>query len=315
MHTNVEIIVREGQRVITHHKGHNVWVDPGREYLARTIAMTSPITTTTPGTVDLVASFPALTNEFFRIRIGHSMGLVEYRVQLASPASAAALLSQINAQVSGLTASLGGGNGLIFTPSAPVGVEIVSGTALARLGVSPAFYQPSGMTSTPLDTRRVKYMGFGIGSKLQSLAAANDPPLGTAYPPGFDPNATAGNAYDKDFPKGPLITSLERPVRITGGADPYPGDPADVWLVQAPKFTSYIVSPGVIRFHGVVDCPAGDMVYAPFTLMPVSEVGLFLSDADVNDAYNAGKLVAYHSFGTIPFTSGVTVDLSWTVSF
>lgn len=315
MHINVEITVCEGDQVVDRRVGHNVWVDGGREYLARTIALLSPITGTPPGSVDLVANFPELTNEFFYLRVGHPTGSVEYRVQLASPLHSGQLLGQINAQIDGATASLGGGNGIVFTPAAPTGIEIVGGSALVKLGLAPTVVPPSGMTTTPIDTRRVKYMGFGIGSTLQNTLIAANPPLSTSYPPGSDPNATSGNEYDKLFPKAPLISSLERPVRISGGINPYPGDPGDVWLVQSPKFSSFISGVGVIKFHGVVDAAGGDMLYGPFTQMPLSEVGLFLSGSNVNDAFNAGKLVAYYSFGTILLTVGLRMELIWTVSF
>jgi hypothetical protein len=81
---------------------------------------------------------------------------------------------------------------------------------------------------------RVKYIGFGIGGNRQAHAIVS--PLSDAYPAGFDPQATAGNAYRKEYPIDPLIETLERPVRISGGSLPYnwPPDPGDVWLVQPP---------------------------------------------------------------------------------
>jgi hypothetical protein len=315
MSINVEITVRRHGRIVDRREGHNIWVDSGREYLARAIAFTNPLSGTTPGSVDLVANFPTLTTEFFYFRVGHHTGAVDYRVQLASPADATELLSQINAQIPGAVASLGAGNGLVFTPAAATGLELMSGSALSRLGLVPEKITPAGMTSTPLETGRVKYMGFGIGGRLQGSSTAFAAPYDTSYQPGEDPNATAGNKYDTRFPTAPSIASLERPVRISGTEDPYPGDPADVWLVQDPKFTSFIAGTGIIKFHGTVDGPSGDIAYGSFTDVPLSEVGLFLSDADVNDAYNVSKLVAYHSFATILFTAGTQMELVWTVSF
>lgn len=158
-------------------------------------------------------------------------------------------------------------------------------------------------------------MGFGIGGNRQTIPSAVAPPLSVSYPSGSDPNATTGDEYKREFPSDPLITSLERPVRISGGSLAYPGDPADVWLVQDPNFVSYVPMPGVMSFHGVVNAAAGDMLYGPFTEMPLSEVGLFLSDSNVNNAFNAGKLVAYYSFDTILLNPNTKMELVWTVSF
>ena len=313
MHANVHITVYKDDKIIDVREGHNVWVDGGREYLARAIAFDSPVLATTEGTVDLVSSFPALTTERFIVRVGTPGSSLEYTVLLSSPANAAARLAQINAQIFGLTASLGGSNGLVITTDVPTTVELVAGTALGPLGLQPEFISPAGYTTTPLDVQRIKYMGFGIGGINQTSLVASLPPVSTAYPPGFDPNATTGNEYRKEHPLDPLITTLERPVRISGGVVPYPGDLADVWLVESPKFMNFIPSPGVMSFHGFVN--GGDMLYPPFTVMPLSEVGLFLSDADVSSAYNPGRLVAYYSFGTIPLSAGLSLELVWTVSF
>jgi hypothetical protein len=315
MHANVYINVWKDGKIIDHRRGHNVWVESGRAFLAQAVTYDSPVLSTTEGTVDLVASFPTLTDETLILRVGHTTGHVETLVTLSSPVDSTALLSQINAQVAGFTASLGGSNGLVLTTDNPTTVEIVAGTAMPKLGLIPEFVAPAGYTTTPLETRRIKYMGFGIGGVGQSSVVSAVPPVSTAYPPGADPNATTGNEYRKEHPLDPLITTLERPVRVTGGVAPYPGDPADVWLVQDPKFVNYIITPGVMSFHGFVDGAAGDMLYGPFIEMPLSEVGLFLSDADIHSDYNPGKLVAYFSFGTIMLTLGVKLELVWTVSF
>jgi hypothetical protein len=315
MHANVHITVFRGDKIVDVREGHNVWVSTGREYLAKAITYDSPALSTTEGFVDLVGSFPPLTTETIVVRLGHHTGHIETTVVLASPPDMATLLTQINGQLAGLTASVGGSNGLIFTTDSPTTVELVAGTALRPLGLQPEFIAPSGYTTTALETRRIKYMGLGIGGVGQSSAVSALPPVSTAYPPGFDPHGTSGNEYRKEYPLHPLITTLERPVRISGGVSPYPGDPADVWLVQDPKFVSYIPMPGVMSFHGLVDTVGGDMVYGPFIEMPLSEAGLFLGDANTHSDYNPGKLVAYYSFGTLMLTVGTRLELVWTVSF
>lgn len=315
MHANVHITVFEGDKIVDQREGHNVWVSGGREYLAKLVTFDSPLVSTLEGSVDLVGAFPAITDEWLIVRIGYHTGMIEYRVTFSSPPDVATLLAQIDAQTSGMTPSTGGGNGLVLTSDAPTSVEIVAGTAMVLLGVIPHLAPPAGYTTTPLEDRRVKYMGFGIGSNRQSLPTVGAPPLSVSYPPGFDPHATTGDQYKREFPLDPLISSLERPVRVSGGSLVYPGDPADVWLVQDPDFISYVPMPGVMSYHGVVDAAAGDMLYGPFTEMPLSEVGLFLSDSNVNDAFNVGKLVAYYSFDTILLTPNTKMELVWTVSF
>ena len=160
------------------------------------------------------------------------------------------------------------------------------------------------------DDRRVKYIGFGIGAASQQLLTqVNNPPISTAYP--------GSNTYKKEYPTGPLIEKLERPVRISGGSTAYPGAPADVWLKQPPVPGFRTIFPagttGEVVFRTVVDGTSGDIVYPPFTSMPLSEIGLFLSDADVN-AYD-GNLVAYFSFVTILFPAGAQLEVSWKVRF
>lgn len=164
----------------------------------------------------------------------------------------------------------------------------------------------------PYEDRRVRYMGFGIGSdRQQQLGMANTPPIGTAYP--------GTNTYNKDYPIDPLIITLERPVRISGGSTPYPGVGTDVWLKEPPPpgfMTVFPVGTGEVIFRSLIDgtlTGSNDIVYPPFTQMPLSEVGLFLSDADVNVPF--GQLVAYFSFVTIVFPVGAQLEVSWKVRF
>lgn len=316
MHANVHINLVKDGKVIDSREGHNVWVDIGREYLTKLITFDSPINSTTEGTVDMVADFPldALAGTtFLDVSRSHVDGTIETRITLVDPTDAATLLIQLNDQVDGMAFTLGGSNGLVLTPDAQVPVEIRGGSAIETLGLLPQYVTPAGMGTTPLETRHVTFIGFGIGGTQQSSAMAFLPPIIDAYPPGADPNATTGTEYNKDFPMSPPITSLERPVRVSGGTVPYPGDPGDVWLVSDPKFVSYVVVPGIISFHAVLTSP--DVVYPPFLEMPLSEVGLFLEDSSLNSDFNAGKLVAYYSFGTLLLTTGVNMELVWTVSF
>src|ERR1700761_419955 len=69
---------------------------------------------------------------------------------------------------------------------------------------------------SPLTTERddrIRYMGVGIGgNRQQMLSIANNPPYSVSY--------TGSNAQtDND----PTLARLERPVRISGSTDAYPG--------------------------------------------------------------------------------------------
>lgn len=169
---------------------------------------------------------------------------------------------------------------------------------------------------TPERNERVRYMGVGIGGVEQALLSiANSAPLSTSYPAGSDPHATTGNEYSDTYPIDPLIGTLERPIRVTGGSTAYPGDPGDVWLIDAPNFWSTHASLYELTLHGLLDGPAGDVIYAPFTQMPLSEVGLFTDEAGVDISDPFSPLVAYFSFDTIVMTTDVVLELVWSVKF
>ena len=92
----------------------------------------------TEGTVNLVSAFPSLTTETLLIYVD---GGALQTVTLATPADDTALLGQINAGLTGATASLGTGtpNGLVITSDttgASSSVQIGAGTANTALGIS-----------------------------------------------------------------------------------------------------------------------------------------------------------------------------------
>lgn len=153
---------------------------------------------------------------------------------------------------------------------------------------------------TPERDDRIRYMGVGIGGTRQlALAVANAVPLVTAYP--------GSNAQtDTD----PTLTTLERPVRLSGSSDPYPGQGADVWLgqVQAPATHGTATEVTFKRLFTQVE-----ISYNPFLTVPLSEVGLFTAAASVN-VYN-NLLVAYDTFDTLSKTNAFELEVDWTVRF
>ena len=162
----------------------------------------------------------------------------------------------------------------------------------------------------PQETHRIRYLGLGIGGK-NAAGPAYGAAFLAAYPPGHDPNATAGNAYDRTSPLAPYIGSLERPIRVTGGTTPYPGAPTDSWLLGPPNISTCYRDINSVTFEITVDCTGGQFVYGPIPFAPVSEAGLFHSGASVHAPY--GVPVAYVNFATIILTNASVVRFSWTV--
>lgn len=156
---------------------------------------------------------------------------------------------------------------------------------------------------TPERNDRIKYMGFGIGGTRQvAPSIANAPPMSVAYP---------GTNAQTDL--DPTVTTLERPVRIsgstTGPTDPYAA--GDVWLgtVQAPAIHS---TPHEVTFRRIFT--QTEISYATFTSVPLSEVGLFTSAAvPIGQPFNT--LVAYDTFDTISKTGAFEIEVEWTVRF
>jgi hypothetical protein len=154
--------------------------------------------------------------------------------------------------------------------------------------------------AVPERNDRIQYMGLGIGGTQQlALAVANAAPLVTAYP--------GSNAQtDTD----PTVTTLERPVRVSGGSTAYPGVGGDVWLAQVQAPPTF-VPPTSATFSVLFQ--ESDVSYSPFLSVPLSEVMLFTSAASISVWNNTG--VAYDTFDTISKTDAFDLEVSWTVRF
>lgn len=169
---------------------------------------------------------------------------------------------------------------------------------LAKL-ISLVSYGPD----TPERNDRIKYMGFGIGGTRQvAPGVANSPPMSTAYP-----GLNAQTDLD------PAVTTLERPVRVSGSttipSDPY--NPADVWLgtIQAPPIHN---TASQVTFRRLF--MQTEISYSSFLTVPLSEVMLFTSAANpVGQPFNTG--VAYDTFDTLSKTGALELELEWSVKF
>jgi len=153
---------------------------------------------------------------------------------------------------------------------------------------------------TPVRNDRVKYMGVGIGGTAQNaLSTANSPPISPPY---------TGTNVQTDI--DPTVTALERPVRVSGSSSAYPGIAGDAWIgtIQAPPDLSDATS---VTFRRVFT--STEVSYAPFLVVPLSEVGLFTSAADPQNFHNAP--IAYDTYATLSKTTATAFEYVWTLRF
>jgi hypothetical protein len=151
---------------------------------------------------------------------------------------------------------------------------------------------------TPVRDDRIKYMGLGIGGTAQiALPTANSAPISPPY--------TGTNVQDDVTP---IVTTIERPVRISGSDSAYPGIAGDQWVgqIQAPPDLSGGTE---VVFRRVFT--EEEVSYGPFLIVPISEVMLFTSAADPESFRNTG--VAYDTIATLSKTSAVAIEFVWTI--
>jgi hypothetical protein len=151
----------------------------------------------------------------------------------------------------------------------------------------------------PESEARIRYMGFGIGGTRQIAPAFADTAPLTDYTP-------VGSFAQTDT--DPTVLALERPVRVSGSSGS--SSPGDLWVgqVQAPPVHPTVGSTTFRRLFSSLD-----VSYSPYNSVPLSEVGLFLSDVDPNFRNNI--IVAYDTFDTLSKTSAFELEVVWTLRF
>ena len=152
----------------------------------------------------------------------------------------------------------------------------------------------------PATDHRIRYMGLGIGGNRQiAMDRVSADPLATAYP-------GSNQQTDEDV----NVLRLERPVRIAGGSTTYPGVATDTWIgqVQAPAEHPSPTKVTFRRLFGTLD-----VSYAPFLVVPVSEIAMFHAGADPGVWNNTA--IAYDTFESLAITSAVELETVWTLSF
>lgn len=157
---------------------------------------------------------------------------------------------------------------------------------------------------------RIRYMGFGIGGTRQlALGTANSAPIGSSGDP-YEANSYSGVGGNAQTDVDPTVTTLERPVRVTGGISVYPGLAGDRWIeqIQAPPEFPTGTS---VTFKRLFQ--SFEVSYGTFTSMPLSEIGLY-TDAAIPENY-LNTLVAYDTFDTLSKTTAFELEVRWTLSF
>jgi len=166
---------------------------------------------------------------------------------------------------------------------------------------------------TALINTRIKHLQFGVGGIQQGVIPA---PVIAAYPAGFDPNATTGNEYSHTYPIAPPIGTLERPVRLSGGTNPYNTAPGtDVWLTDPamPKFFVGYPTSSSVSFKCFIRGMDGDISYGALVEVPLAEAGLVFSSGNINVAYN--PVVTYVDFEPLIITDEIEAEVTWIVGF
>lgn len=137
---------------------------------------------------------------------------------------------------------------------------------------------------TAPETRRIAYIGFGIGGSKQDHGAVYVPPLSVDYP---------GTTVQSDL--NPSLVSLERAVRVVGGQY--------LRLLAPPTFPA----PNILKYSESFSLT--ELTYGGYTMLPLSEVGLFLAGANIASPSNSP--VAYETFEPLSKTTDLTLDLTW----
>lgn len=167
----------------------------------------------------------------------------------------------------------------------------------------------------------IKYMGVGIGGDSQIYPSAYLPPLSTDYPPA-DASGLPGQPGNQFSDEDLTVQYLERPVRINLEASP------NTWLEPVATPVVFLNSSKTVRLDHLFETPDINNARIPaYTVVPLSEVGLFLApeDPDALNVYDSGapnhvgagrqNLVAYNTFEPIPKTIAFSLEIRWELRF
>lgn len=336
MKPNVFISVRKNGRLVDYREGHNVWVDQGREYLAKVITLSS-----------INPDVPIDERGVKHI----ALGIGGFKQSLPSIADAAPMNQ---AYPAGLDPN--GTNGHQYRDDYPINPLIKTLERPVRISGNSQPYDnppdptdvwftsppPPGFirTFTPSDPARttegtVDLVGTFPGTlngKTLILRTVDD---GSQLYFTSDQTVT----FSSPANAAAVISQIEAQTAginaELGDSDglvlltPTAGTAAKLQIVGGTALSDLGLSaekvsgstPGEVIFRTYIDATAGDIVglggpYGPFDEVPLSEIGLFLSELDVNDDFYAlGNLVAYYTFDTILLTPSHELEIYWLVRF
>jgi len=169
----------------------------------------------------------------------------------------------------------------------------------------------------PGDREFVKYMGAGIGGLSQVHPAAYTTPLSTDYPPatGTAPGSDGNQYSDEDL----TVLTLERPVKIN--------TTSPIWLGEVVTPVTFLNSGRTLRVDYLFTAASINNV-GPYTVVPLSEIALFMStaDADATNVYDTGNtpsmvgagrqsILAYNTMEPIPKTIDFSLETQWELRF
>jgi hypothetical protein len=143
-------------------------------------------------------------------------------------------------------------------------------------------------SGTPLNDKRIRYMGFGIGGCKQSSAAALVPPLSTDFP---GTNIQTNTQYN--------ISTLERPCLVTSTTYM-----KEIQVVSQP-------TPYSLRLETAFSTSEITYDATDHAQMPLSEVGLFLNGADTSVVTN--PVMGYDVFPTAYKTNANSMHVVWII--
>jgi hypothetical protein len=339
MKPNVFIFVREKGRLVHYHEGHNVWVDQGREYLTKLITFSSfdPDVPAEP--------YRAVKHIAFGIGGVYSSGVADLPpMSLAYPAGydqhatdghqyniyfpVQPLIETLERpiRISGnsqpynfpptptdvwFTQPPPPGFIRTFTPNEPAetsegSVDLIGsfpGTLNGKTLILKVVDDGSQL-DLPTSTFKEQTVTFvspadaaAVISQIEAQASGINAELGASDGLVLQ-SAGAGTTAKLQIVGGTAMTALGLTAQKVVGS-----------------------TPGEVIFRTIIDGTSGDIVglggpHGPFDQVPLSEVGLFLNDTDVNfDFYAPGHLVAYHTFDTILLTPTLELELFWVVRF
>lgn len=167
----------------------------------------------------------------------------------------------------------------------------------------------------------IKYMGVGIGGASQTHPSAYIDPMKSDYPPA-DASGQPGQPGNQFTDDDLTVTTLERPVKVYLDSDP------NTWMAPVATPVTFLNSSKTVRFDHLFEPPdINNARIPPYTIVPLSEVGLFLAteDPDAGNVYDPGapnyvgagrqRLVAYNTYEAIPKTVSFSLEIRWELRF